>query len=114
MGLKEDQLDLQELNRMFADIQLKKEKQLITLQHFVLKLKEITVTQSRSLIAYVRIENISKILEEYTHNYVERDILVDFLEKVKFQLRKDGLDKDSDEAIPFGVLEKTISGIFNK
>lgn len=115
LALKEEQLDLQELNRMYTEIQLRKEKELITTQHFVLKLKEITVTQARSLVAYVTVANISKVLMEFSRaSEAEREILVDFLEKVKFQLKKDGLEQDCSEAMPFGVLEKTISGIFTK
>ena len=115
LAVKEKQLDLQELNRMYTEIQLKKEKQLITIQHFVLKLREITVTQARSLIAYVSVENIRRILGEFSRGTIdEREILVEFMEKVKIQLHKDGLDKESEESMPFGVLEKTISSIFTK
>lgn len=115
LTLKETNLDMQEINRMLADFQLKKEKQLIVLQHFVLRLKEITVSISKSFQAYVKMEHISRTLGEFSmENNESRDILVDFLEKVKIQLRKDGIADDNDDAIPFGVLEKTITNIFVK
>ena len=115
LSTKDQQLDLQELNRMYASVQLKKEKQLITIKHFLLKLREITATQAKSLIAYVSVENIRRVLGEFSKGTIEeKNILVDYLEKVKMQLQKDGLDKDSDDSMPFGVLEKTVSGIFTK
>lgn len=114
LALKEDNLDLQELNRMFADIQLKKEKQLILLQHFVLRLKEETVNKARSLIAYVAVDSVSKALDEFSKAQHDRTILIEFLEKVKIQLRKDGMDKDSDQFLPFGCIEKVITDIYTK
>jgi hypothetical protein len=115
LALKEDNLDLQELNRMFAEIQLRKEKQLILLQHFVLRLKEETVNKARSLIAYVAVESVSKALEEFSKGGQEnRKILIEFLEMVKFQLRKDQMDKDTDQFLPFGCIEKVITSIYLK
>ena len=115
LSLKEDQLDLQELNRMFTEIQLRKEKQLIVLQHFVIKLKEECVNRARSLIAYVGIDSVSKVLAEFSKgSQLDKDILMEFLEKVKIQLRKDGMDKDSDEYLPFGCIEKVITSIYFK
>ena len=114
LALKEDNLDLQELNRMFADIQLKKEKQLILLQHLVLRLKEETVNKARSLIAYVAVDSVGKALDEFSKAQNDRTIMVEFLEKVKIQLRKDGMDKDSDQYLPFGCIEKVITDIYTK
>ena len=115
LTLKEDQLDLQELNRMFTEIQLRKEKQLIVLQHFVIRLKEECVNRARSLIAYVGVDSVSKVLGEFSKGgQLDRDILMEFLEKVKIQLRKDGMDKDSDEYLPFGCIEKVITSIYLK
>lgn len=112
---KEQDLDIQELDRIFAEVQLRQEKELINIQHFVLQLREITVTQSRSLVPYVRIDHISKILNQYSEsNHQIREILMNFLEKVKIQLGKDGIDKDTNELLPFSVLEKTVSGIYSK
>lgn len=115
LALKEDQLDLQELNRMFAEIQLRKEKQLIVLQHFVLRLKEECVSRARSLIAYVNVDSVSQVLNEFAAaGSQDKEILIEFLEKVKIQLRKDGLDKDSNEFLPFGCIEKVITSIYVK
>jgi hypothetical protein len=115
LEIKEEDLDLKDLEKMFSDLQKRKEKELILSQHYVLRLKEMTETQARSFAAYVPMENVSKALNEFSHkNMQDRDILLVFLDKVKVQLKKNGLDKENDEFIPFGILEKTLSRMFGK
>ncbi|CAG9327599.1 unnamed protein product [Blepharisma stoltei] len=108
--------DLKELSRMFAELQVQREREVITIQQFILRIKEVSIQKTGAFAPHVKMEDLSQIIGGYSYEAqkVERDILINYLEKVKIELKKSLMENEIVESIPIATLEAALASIFAK